>query len=148
MHDAVGTKQHIQVSHTQSSGVIIAHRLSTIKKADRIAVIDKGKVHEIGTHSELMAMKGKYYRMIEMQDLRSSNLSTASIMQTHPPEISSHKIDDVTHAVQTENNIESDDGQYTVQSGKRARLMALKDAPYLVVGAIGALLAGLTFPGK
>lgn len=50
---------------------IIAHRLSTVQNADRIVVIDKKKVAEIGTHSELLAKKGLYYNLIQMQTLSS-----------------------------------------------------------------------------
>lgn len=42
---------------------VIAHRLSTIKKADRIFVVEGGKVMEEGTHSELLAKKGIYYNL-------------------------------------------------------------------------------------
>ena len=44
--------------------VIIAHRLSTIKKADRIIVLKKGGIEEIGTHEELLAKGGTYAQMI------------------------------------------------------------------------------------
>lgn len=45
----------------------ITHRLSTIRQADRILVMDKGSVVEIGTHEELMALKGRYYCLYEQQ---------------------------------------------------------------------------------
>jgi ATP-binding cassette subfamily B protein len=46
---------------------IVAHRLSTIRKADRIVVLQKGEIAEIGSHQELLAKKGIYARMINMQ---------------------------------------------------------------------------------
>lgn len=45
------------------TSIIIAHRLSTIQNADRIIVIHKGKIREEGSHSELIARKGIYYRL-------------------------------------------------------------------------------------
>ncbi len=49
------------------TSVVIAHRLSTIQHADEIVVIDKGEIKEQGSHSELLAKKGLYNRLIEMQ---------------------------------------------------------------------------------
>jgi ABC-type multidrug transport system fused ATPase/permease subunit len=49
------------------TAIVIAHRLSTIVNADRILVIEAGKIVEEGTHSELMARKGKYYSLYELQ---------------------------------------------------------------------------------
>ncbi|MGE5443965.1 MAG: ABC transporter ATP-binding protein, partial [Ignavibacteriales bacterium] len=46
---------------------IIAHRLSTIRKADRIFVIDGGKIIEMGTQRELLASGGIYKRLHELQ---------------------------------------------------------------------------------
>ncbi|MEL6816761.1 MAG: ATP-binding cassette domain-containing protein, partial [Cyanobacteria bacterium J06598_3] len=45
----------------------ITHRLSTIKQADRILVMEKGSVVELGTHKELMALKGRYYCLSEQK---------------------------------------------------------------------------------
>ena len=46
---------------------MIAHRLSTIKNADRIFVIDDGRIVEAGNHGELMEKKGAYYQLYEAQ---------------------------------------------------------------------------------
>ena len=47
--------------------IVIAHRLSTIYHADCIVVLQHGKVAEMGTHSELLAMKGRYYALHNSQ---------------------------------------------------------------------------------
>ncbi len=49
------------------TSVIIAHRLSTIQRADKIIVMHKGKVREIGTHQELLANRGIYYKLYQLQ---------------------------------------------------------------------------------
>jgi len=47
--------------------IIIAHRFSTVKHADKIIVLDKGKIIEKGNHQELMKNKGKYYHLYNLQ---------------------------------------------------------------------------------
>jgi ABC-type multidrug transport system fused ATPase/permease subunit len=49
------------------TALVIAHRLSTIEHADRILVFSAGRVHEEGTHAELLARRGLYYRLYQLQ---------------------------------------------------------------------------------
>lgn len=47
--------------------LMIAHRLSSVKKADKIVVLNEGKIEEMGTHDELIAKQGLYYRLCQIQ---------------------------------------------------------------------------------
>jgi ABC-type transport system involved in cytochrome bd biosynthesis fused ATPase/permease subunit len=47
--------------------ILISHRFNTVRHVDRIAVVDDGKVVELGSHDELMALRGRYWRMFSLQ---------------------------------------------------------------------------------
>ena len=49
--------------------IMIAHRLSTLAKANKIVVVDNGSIIECGTPQELMDLKGKYFRLVEIQSM-------------------------------------------------------------------------------
>ena len=49
------------------TSIIIAHRLSTIQRCDKIIVMHKGRVREIGTHQELLAQRGIYFKLYQLQ---------------------------------------------------------------------------------
>jgi ABC-type multidrug transport system fused ATPase/permease subunit len=67
------TEQAIQSAIEQYSKkrtlFIIAHRLSTVKQADNIIVLSQGEIVEQGSHTDLMAMKSHYWRLVQAQDL-------------------------------------------------------------------------------
>ncbi len=52
---------------SERTSIVIAHRLSTIRDVDRIIVLHKGKVREVGTHAELLAQRGIYYKLYQLQ---------------------------------------------------------------------------------
>lgn len=50
--------------------ILVSHRFSTVRRADRIAVLERGRVVEQGSHDELMALKGRYAAMFTLQASR------------------------------------------------------------------------------
>ena len=69
------------------TSIVIAHRLSTIYNADSIAVINGGKVVELGRHAELMQKKGMYYRLNRFQVVGGAAEvgSPAHMSESHDP---------------------------------------------------------------
>ena len=57
------------------TGIIIAHRLSTIKNADKIIVLDKGEIQEIGSHNELLKNRGLYWKLWNNNESSFDDLS-------------------------------------------------------------------------
>jgi len=49
------------------TSLIIAHRLSTVQRADKIIVMHKGQVREMGTHQQLLAQRGIYFKLYQLQ---------------------------------------------------------------------------------
>jgi ATP-binding cassette subfamily B protein len=60
-------EQAIQTLISGRTSIVIAHRLSTVQRADKIIVLDKGEIKEIGTHSELLRKNGFYAKLYQMQ---------------------------------------------------------------------------------
>jgi ATP-binding cassette subfamily B protein len=68
------------------TSLIIAHRLSTIQRADKIIVMHKGKVREAGSHQQLLAAKGVYWKLYQLQykDQELGGAAVAPQLQTRP----------------------------------------------------------------
>lgn len=60
-------KEAIEKLLVGRTSIVIAHRLSTIQNADKIIVMHKGEIREIGTHQNLLAKKGIYYKLYQLQ---------------------------------------------------------------------------------
>ena len=66
----------------------VAHRLSTIQDMDRILVLHKGQLRESGTHQELLALKGIYYRLYRLQ-FKQDETPAFGLSISHPATASS-----------------------------------------------------------
>jgi ABC-type multidrug transport system fused ATPase/permease subunit len=62
--------ERILAATAECTTILVSHRFSTVRLADRICVLERGKVVELGTHDELMARRGRYHTMFELQAQR------------------------------------------------------------------------------
>jgi ATP-binding cassette subfamily B protein len=67
--------ERVLAATRRATTILISHRFSTVRQADRICVLEHGRVVELGTHDELMAADGRYHTMFELQASRFSTES-------------------------------------------------------------------------
>jgi ABC-type multidrug transport system fused ATPase/permease subunit len=63
--------------------ILVSHRFSTVRQADRICVVEGGRVVELGTHDELMDVDGRYRTMFELQASRFTEVDEAGAEVGH-----------------------------------------------------------------
>ena len=66
-HTEILVREALERLLENRTSLVIAHRLSTIQRADRIVVLHKGRVREVGTHQELLTERGIYYKLYQLQ---------------------------------------------------------------------------------
>jgi ATP-binding cassette, subfamily B, multidrug efflux pump len=69
------------------TSVVVAHRLSTIQRADKIIVMHKGKVREMGTHQQLLAQHGIYYKLYQLQYKDQEVPAPTAVVPTPAPAV-------------------------------------------------------------
>lgn len=130
--------------------LVIAHRLDTVKSVDRVVVIDKGQICEIGTHAELMEAKGIFYQMVTAQS-------------ENKEENEEEVIEDATHALlaralsndsETANLFDTQVVTKPDEEKEDLSTIALwpilklnkKEWPYILFGSLGAFGLGFNTP--
>jgi ATP-binding cassette subfamily B protein len=92
---SVDTETEVRVREALSrmvqgrTSVIIAHRLSTIQQADKIMVMHKGQLREMGSHQELLAQRGIYYKLYQLQ-YKDQELGAVVVPSPELPEVSAN----------------------------------------------------------
>ena len=78
--------------------LVIAHRLSTIQRADKIIVMHKGRLREMGSHQQLLAQRGIYWKLYQLQykDQEFPPPTSTTAATTTPVKISSRRVRSVT----------------------------------------------------
>ena len=126
--------------------IIIAHRLSTVKDSDKIAVLNKGKIQEIGNHDELMKLNGAYKRLINAQNV-SGTVQNGSSSQDREDKQTEEKRE-------LGKSEDKDDGEKTEEDENmpnnavfsRAFKYNKSEGLYIFIGLVGAAMAGSAWP--
>ena len=144
-----------QVSQTRTT-VMIAHKLSTVQKADKIIVMNQGRVVEQGTHEALLAAQGAYSRLVNAQNLAATEEGEAVLEMKKSREDDSHDLDlSKVHTTKSIMSVKSAPKSEDV-SRKLSLLKCLLVIFYeqrhlwqlLLGGIIASIAAGAVFPAQ
>nr|CAD1918043.1 ABCB transporter [Chrysochus auratus] len=132
------------VSH-ECTTIIVAHRLSTIRKANVIAFVSDGRVIEHGTHAELMAEQGSYYKLVSSQGITdTSNIADTKLERTKSFTNKS-KVDDANEEIPEELAVEE---IMHKSNGTLLKVMKMNMKEWfpILVGCISSVLTGASLP--
>ncbi|CAD7089354.1 unnamed protein product [Hermetia illucens] len=125
--------------------IIVAHRLSTIRNADKIVVLDKGQVVEMGSHNELMMKHSVYYNMVTNQLNKEMNYNSpeSPLIITELDEA-----DDESSVHVDETPEKEPPSDILMKPATTLQILKIHptDWPLLVFGSIGGFLGGATIP--
>lgn len=131
---------------------IVAHRLSTIRSADKIIVIDSGRVKEVGTHEELMSTKGLYFHLVKTQQQTDDETKDVEHVDQNGSEkklMRALSVDSETGGGDIySNRKDSIVIKEKEESPSLIRLLKLlkSDKLYVTIGCLSALIMGLSIP--
>ena len=80
-------QQAIERVMRNRTSIVVAHRLSTIQRADQIIVLHHGEIREQGTHQELLAIRGLYWRLYKLQYADGARAGNSSLSESDETEI-------------------------------------------------------------
>ncbi|XP_072396487.1 ATP-dependent translocase ABCB1-like [Diabrotica undecimpunctata] len=123
--------------------IIVAHRLSTIRQASKIVVINEGKVLEMGTHTELMDMKGAYHNLVISQGLTET-------LEEKDNRRRSRKFSEANKSINEKEDEELEETQTNQPVAKNILLKVLKlnasEWFYILIGCLSSLITGASLP--
>lgn len=146
--------------------IIVSHRLSAIRHADRVLFIEKGRIVEEGTHTQLLEQKGRYFEMVKMQDntkkktdrpkhrrqlskresVKKQKLKLESESESSSSSSSDSESSDDESSIDDSENSESPDRVHYWQNFVRILRLAKPDGLSLTIAIIAAFIVGSAFP--
>ncbi|CAL4887372.1 unnamed protein product [Urochloa decumbens] len=149
-------QEALDVASKGRTTIVVAHRLSTIRNADSIAVVQSGAVHELGSHSELIAKNGMYSSLVHLQQTRDSSEGNGfgenCCASPSTGQCSSNTSKMLSSASRSSWTLSTGDARDGEESSEKPKIpvpslgrMLLLNAPewkYAVVGGLSAILTG------